>query len=206
MTTTTDKKNIPTSLQKMTPDVYEHTFSGLCFKKTLLIWCMFCSTVLWHYHTTHTKKYAHGSCSIVYHFGSLLLTLSKSPRVASLELKQSYDCPDVREATLKTMNKINIQQESIVLFHNAFHYNDVIMSAIASKITSLTIVYSTVYPDAGQRKHQSPASLAFVWGIHRGPVNSPHKWPVTRKMFPFDDVIMFPLAMNSNERILAHML
>ena len=30
----------------------------------------------------------------------------------------------------------------------------------------------------------------FVWGIHRGPVNSPHKWPVTRKMSPFDDVIM----------------
>ena len=42
-----------------------------------------------------------------------------------------------------------------------------------------------------QRKHQSSASLAFVWGIHRWPVNSPHKWPVTRKMFPFDDVIMF---------------
>ena len=41
-----------------------------------------------------------------------------------------------------------------------------------------------------QRKHQSSTSLAFVWGIHRGPVNSPHKWPVTRKMFPFDDVIM----------------
>ena len=41
-----------------------------------------------------------------------------------------------------------------------------------------------------QRNHQSSASLAFVWGIHRGPVNSPHKWPVTRKMFPFDDVIM----------------
>ena len=43
---------------------------------------------------------------------------------------------------------------------------------------------------AHQRKHQSSASLAFVWGIHRRPVNSPHKWPVTRKMFPFDDVIM----------------
>ena len=40
------------------------------------------------------------------------------------------------------------------------------------------------------KKHQSSASLAFVWGIHRGPVNSPHKWPVTRQMFPFDDVIM----------------
>ena len=64
------------------------------------------------------------------------------------------------------------------------------MSAIASQITSLTIVYSTVYPGADQSKHQSSASLAFVWGIHRRLVNSPHKWPVTRKMFPFDDVIM----------------
>ena len=70
------------------------------------------------------------------------------------------------------------------------HYNDVIMGAIASQITSLTVVYSIVYSDADQRKHQSSESLAFVWGIHRGPVNSPHKWPVTRKMFPFDDVIM----------------
>ena len=70
------------------------------------------------------------------------------------------------------------------------HYGDVIRAAIASQITSLTIVYSTVYSDADQRKHQSSASLAFVRGIHRGPVNSPHKWPVTRKKFPFDDVIM----------------
>ena len=52
------------------------------------------------------------------------------------------------------------------------------------------IVYSTVYPGADQRKHQSSASLAFVRGIHRSPVNSPHKGPVTRNMFPFDDVIM----------------
>ena len=59
------------------------------------------------------------------------------------------------------------------------------MEAIASQITSLTIVYSIVYSDADQRKHQSSASLAFVRGIHRGPVNSPHKWPVTQKMFPF---------------------
>ena len=70
------------------------------------------------------------------------------------------------------------------------HYDDVIMTKIASQITSLRIVYSTIYTDVDQRKHQSSASLAFVWGIHRGPVNSPHKWPVTRKMFPFDDVIM----------------
>ena len=73
------------------------------------------------------------------------------------------------------------------------HYRDVIMGAVASQTTSLTIVYSTVYSEADQRKHQSSASLTFVWGIHRRPVNSPHKWPVTRKMFPFDDVIMWLL-------------
>ena len=52
-------------------------------------------------------------------------------------------------------------------FSDRSHYDDVRMGAIASQITSLTIVYSTVYLDADQRKHQSSASLAFVWGIHR---------------------------------------
>ena len=65
------------------------------------------------------------------------------------------------------------------------HYNDIIMSTMMSQITSLTIVYSTVYSDADQRKHQSSVSLAFVRGIHRGLVNSLHKRPVTWKMFPF---------------------
>ena len=76
-----------------------------------------------------------------------------------------------------------IRNGDLCLASCKIHYNDVIMVAIASLITSLTIVYSTVYSDADQRKHQSSASLAFVWGIHRGPVNSPHKWPVTRKCF-----------------------
>ena len=49
------------------------------------------------------------------------------------------------------------------------------MGARASQITSLTIVYSIVYSDADQRKHESSASLAFVQGIHRWPVNSPQK-------------------------------
>ena len=72
---------------------------------------------------------------------------------------------------------------------NVEHYDDVIMSVMASQITSLTIVYSIVYSDADQGKHQSSASLAFVRGIHRGPVNSPHK-ASNAEMFPFDDVIM----------------
>ena len=69
------------------------------------------------------------------------------------------------------------------------------MGAIASQIASLTIVFSTVYLDTDQRKYRSYASLAFVREIHRGPVNPPHKWPVMRKMFPFDDVIMIVVVL-----------
>ena len=64
------------------------------------------------------------------------------------------------------------------------------MSTIASQITGVSSVYLAVYSGADQRRHQRSTSLAFVRGIHRWPVNSPHKCPVTRKMFPFDDVIM----------------
>ena len=64
------------------------------------------------------------------------------------------------------------------------------MSAMASQITGVSTVCSNVGLDVDKWKHQSSASLAFVRGIHRWPVNSPHKRPVTRKMFPFDDVII----------------
>ena len=69
---------------------------------------------------------------------------------------------------------------------HVFHYSDVIMSGMASQITSVSVVCSTVYSGTDQ----SSASLTFVRGIHRWPVDSPHKEPVTRKIFPFDDVIM----------------
>ena len=63
------------------------------------------------------------------------------------------------------------------------------MSAMADQITGVSIIYSTVSSGSDQRKRQSPASLAFVRGVHRWPLNSPHKEPVTREMFSFDDVI-----------------
>ena len=61
------------------------------------------------------------------------------------------------------------------------HYSDVIMGPIPSQITSLTIIHSTAYSGADQRNHQSP-----------------HKWPVTRKMFPCDDFIMNEINSSSN--------
>ena len=89
----------------------------------------------------------------------------------------------------KSFIKIAIYSQLFLICQNAVvwlcHNSDVIMGAIASQIIS-----STVCSGADQRKHQSSVSLAFVWGIHRSPVNSPHKWPVTNKMFQFDDVAM----------------
>ena len=65
------------------------------------------------------------------------------------------------------------------------------MRLMGSQITDVSIIYSTVGSGADQRKSQSSASLAFMRGIRRWPVNSQHKGPVTRKMFPFDEVIMY---------------
>ena len=87
-----------------------------------------------------------------------------------------------RPSAMPSLSSLSVSTKS--------HYNDVIMSVMASEITSITNFYSTVYSGTYERKHQSSASPAFVVGIHRWPVNSPHKGPVTRKMFPFDDVIM----------------
>ena len=61
------------------------------------------------------------------------------------------------------------------------HFSDVII--MASQTTGVSVVFSTVCSGTDQRKHQSSASLAFMRGIHRWPVDSPHKGPVTRKCF-----------------------
>ena len=134
------------------------------------------------------------------HCKSELKLTNDTPYVALTGEPWSVSCEDlvyhVITAPRCTWNSISCILHchdicDIVFKHTVMqHYGNVIMSAMASQITSLTIACATVYSGADQRKHQSSASLAFVWGIHRWPVNSPHKGPVTRKMFPFDDVIM----------------
>ena len=75
-------------------------------------------------------------------------------------------------------------------FERCLHYSDIIMNTEAFQITSVMIVYSIVCSGTDLRKYQSSTLLAFVSGIHRWPVNSPHKGLIMQKMFPFDDVIM----------------
>ena len=89
-------------------------------------------------------------------------------------------CTDVGQRLSYLLNKKN----------SFSHYSDVIMSAMVSQITGVSIVYLTVCSGTDQRKHQSTASLAFVRGTHRWPVNSSHKDPVTWTLFPLDYVIM----------------
>ena len=83
------------------------------------------------------------------------------------------------------------RKQATVFRFKSNHYNDDIMSAMVSQITSPTIVYWTLYSSAEQRKHQNSASLAFVRGIHQRLVNSLHRGPVTRKIFLYDDVTMY---------------
>ena len=117
--------------------------------------------------------------------------------VISMYTVRSFDCKDTTSLrswifidNSCTPHHISMLSPIIWPSYCAIYYNDVMMIAMASQVTNLTIVYSTVYTDTDQRKQQSSASLAFVRGIHRWSVNSPHKGPVTRKMFPFDDVIV----------------
>ena len=114
-------------------------------------------------------------------------------RHISLALGQSYDFPRSGETTKTKPGKYivwihkNCQYKTFVtekitskpganswdiLLYVPPHYGDAIMSAMTVQILSPSVVYSTVYSGADQRKHQSSASLAFVRVIHPWPVNS----------------------------------
>ena len=113
--------------------------------------------------------------------------------------KMMYFIPHVTE--IKNTTTIQTLRDTIFVFSvntkvryvlvRWFHYSDIITSMMASQITNITIVHSTIYSGADQRKNESSPSLGFVRGIHRWPVNSPPKGPVMQKMFLFHDVIMF---------------
>ena len=73
------------------------------------------------------------------------------------------------------------------------------MSTMSSQITGASIACSNVCSGAHKKTHQNSASLTFVKGIQQSPVDSPHKGPVTQKLFPFDDIIMFPSIFAQND-------
>ena len=103
----------------------------------------------------------------------------------SLRFKSKFKLFYCRQRICKCRSQTGVQMISASMYH----LSDVIMSAMAYRITGM--VFTTFCSGVDQRKHYSSTSLAFVKGILRSPANSPNKGPVTRKMFPFDDVIMY---------------
>ena len=105
---------------------------------------------------------------------------------------QIFTCPLLLKIQIYRTEAIShiLDLENGRNFKHCVHDSDVIMITVPSQITGVSIICSTVCLGTDQRKHQSPASLAFVRGIHRSPVDSPHKRPVTRKIFALDGVIM----------------
>ena len=100
---------------------------------------------------------------------------------------------------LGVYSKVDIKAQHFKIQLSEMHCSDVIMRATVSQITGVSIVYSAICSGPDQRKHQSSVSLTSVRGIHRQSMNYPHKGPVTRKMFSFDDVIMKFKAVNQSK-------
>ena len=118
-------------------------------------------------------------------FSALMGPSAGNPVASGVSLQMASNASLLHLLDKQSICRFEMEWRASIRSSYSLYYSDVVMNMMASQITSLTIVYSTVYSDADQRKHQSSASLAFV-----SPENSPHKWPVTRKMFPFDVVIM----------------
>ena len=132
----------------------------------------------------------HGPCHALLTLWSRDVTWASIPirsPTTQLFVQMFIQANNNKQSTLCHIDPLCLVESTV---NQWLHYKDVIMSAMAFQIISLAIVYSTVCSSADLRKHQGSASLTFVRGIHRWPVNSPHKGPVTRKMIPFDDVIM----------------
>ena len=92
----------------------------------------------------------------------------------------------------------DMQSQALIGF-SFIHYSDVIIHTMAFQITCVSIICSTVYLGADQRKYKNSVSQAFVRGIHRSPMDSTHEGLTTRKMFPFDDIIMECIIVNTEQ-------
>ena len=123
-----------------------------------------------------------GSCSS--HHWFILRGIHRTSAVSLTELWY-FPCCLSEQVVQQTvdMRVISVAMTLTRCHSNVMTLQWAIMIAMASQITGVSMVCSAVSSGADQRTHQSSASIAFVREIHRWPVNSAHKGPVTRKMF-----------------------
>ena len=147
-------------------------------EEDLFVWIFLSWVPLWFIFVHHVQytKYSKGLAFSHIMYAIHIGVISKLPFKSNLIY---IKCTKIKRIPI-------FCHEAITIDH--VHYSDVIVSAIASQITGVSIVCSTFCSGADQSKHQSSASLAFV---RKSTGGSPHKWPITGKMFPFDDVTMF---------------
>ena len=173
------------------PAVKQRSAYGLTFEST--------KAVSWSVDTLETSKCRFilniSSQNAIFHIFHIISAYADCiPQCQLTTQAVRVSCHNKHPKTVLKLNNMyhsfHVAKTSMAVESYSLHYSDIIMGTMASQITSLTIVCSTVYSGRDQRKHQSSASLAFVRGIHRWLVNCLHKWPVTWNMFPFDDAIM----------------
>ena len=137
---------------------YHCTISGqrelVAFRHQIKIWSFLCANPITFDH--HKEIHFNGNRRYLYIIWSWV---TKQETIHFLD-------KDLRHNDTHVTSLFH-SRATMTLTNLLLHYDDVIMTMIASQIISLTSVYSAVYSDADQRKHQSSASLAFVWGIHR---------------------------------------
>ena len=121
-------------------------------------------SIWWRHHGFSYSLFVNTALNAMTHFNISGIKMCSSIYICACWVRQVFIIQRVRHLTA-----ISLQAVHCLL---SVHYSDVIMDAMASHITSLAVVYSTVYTGVDQRKYQSSASLAFVRGIHRWPVNS----------------------------------
>ena len=153
-----------------------------------------CITQLKQFYNIATKVSSRKKCYYFWWSTWLVRRLWSISLYKSYESTTAYKITTAKHRTTKPCThfiKHNSKEPCTVFSFDIrlLRYSDVIMGTMVSQITSPTDVYATVCSGVEQRKHQSSASLVFVRGIHRWPLDSPHKGPVTSKMFPDDGFI-----------------
>ena len=118
----------------------------------------------------------------------------------ALHLALLYNSSHITTQPLKTMSESDREVCKVAF---SCYNSDIIMSAMTSQIAGVSIVCSTICSGAHQKKnkHRSSTSLTVVRGIHRCPMDSPYKGPVTRKMLLFDDVVMLLMGSSRGDGI-----
>ena len=162
-----------------------HLFTKLIFTQTHLYTKPFFTWAAWHYKSPAAQLFIHqfGQDTNKEKKSNIALLALCEGNIRLLMVRSSSFWQSPFPSTSDTVGIVTTKASQIKVIQKNYravivrygHCCDVIMGAIASQIASLMIVYSTVYSDADQRKHQSFASLAFVLVIHWWPVNSPHK-------------------------------